>query len=90
MSGGVSGRFIVYATSQALLQAERRGLGVLESLVEAAILAGRVNGRESGERRVFLDGDCVARTRTKDRTPSGRRRLLVTRLESNPQTRRTR
>lgn len=81
---------MVYATRAALREAERRGLGVIETAVERSILEGRIVGHGE-ERLVRLEGGFVARTvTTKDRTAGGRRRLLVTRIEKAKPPRRTR
>jgi hypothetical protein len=74
--------FVVYASRKALAQAQRLDFGsVLENAVERAIGEGRHFGRIAGDRLVDLGGGFVARCATRDRTPAGRRRVLVIALE---------
>jgi hypothetical protein len=83
-------RFVIYASRAALEQAQRLGLdGVLENRVADGIRAYRQHRRSlpgmrplaENERLVELDGGLVARTVTRDRTASGKRRVLVYRVD---------
>jgi hypothetical protein len=81
----VSGaNFVVYATRRALEQAQELGFpGVIESKVEAAILEGRQFKKIGARQRLVNVEGWIVRVTTGDRTPGGRRRLLVTRIETN-------
>lgn len=72
--------FVVIATTSARAEAEARGLGCIENLVEHAIeCAGLTIKREGRSRKVALGEGVVAHTlTTPDRTAGGRRKLLVT------------
>lgn len=74
---------VVYATASVLRAAERLGFpGVIENATRDAVAAGRQFRRfPGGGRLVDLGDGWVACTKTKDRTPAGVRRLLVTSLE---------
>lgn len=77
--------FVVYCSDGARAQAERRGLGgLLEARVETAVLEGRVVDGGEDEYFVTLGPRLVARAVRKGRTPGGRRRLIVTRLQTSP------
>jgi hypothetical protein len=75
--------FVVFASRRALEEAEVHGIGVVENLTEKAILAGRVNGH-GHSRRVRLGDGIVAHTiTTEDRTAGGRRKVLITSIQTD-------